>query len=346
MQSPEQQPLVSITIFCYNHERFIEECLEGVRAQTYQHTELIIMDDASTDRSVAVIREWIARHNIDCLFIAHEQNQGVSRTVNEAFARARGKYISPCSGDDVWLPDKLEKQVPIMQSLPEDYALVYSDAFRIDHDGNLLPKMFIEIHRKFDQVPNGDVRAALLEGNFIPGMTMLLRREAPEQVGSYDPTLGYEDWDMMLRLAQRYKFAYSPHVSVKYRVGPSSLTDLLIETNSPAYLLTNFTLLGRSLGYSWISPQQRARLLAMRRIIAETLYRTKAHQCRYALRETLRDQFDLRTFVIYLLSVFRIPASVPSSFVPTLRRAARLFRPRSQVNALPFTRGSNKENSL
>lgn len=346
MQSPDQQPLVSMTIFCYNHERFIEECLEGVRAQTYQHTELIIMDDASTDHSVAVIREWIARHNIDCLFIAHEQNQGVSRTVNEAFARARGKYISPCSGDDVWLPDKLEKQVPIMESLPDDYGLVYSDAFTIDHDGTLLPKKFIETHRKFDPVPNGDVRAALLEGNFIPGMTMLLRRGAPEQVGSYDPTLGYEDWDMMLRLAQRYKFAYSPHISVKYRVRASSLTNLLIETNSPAYLLTNFTLLGRSLGYSWISPQQRARLLALRRIVAEDLYRTKAQECTDALRETLRDEFDVRMFVIYLLSVLHIPASVPSSFVPSLRRAARLFRSRTPVNAVALTKDSNKENNL
>lgn len=345
MQSPDQQPLVSMTIFCYNHERFIEECLEGVRAQTYQHTELIIMDDASTDHSVAIIREWIARHDIDCLFIAHEQNQGVSLTVNEAFARARGKYISPCSGDDVWLPDKLEKQVPIMQSLPDDYALVYSDALRIDYDGKLLPEMFIETYRKFDHVPNGDVRAALLEGNFIPGMTMLLRRGAPEQVGSYDPTLGYEDWDMMLRLAQRYKFAYSPHVSAKYRVGATSITNLLIETNSPAYLLTNFALLGRSLGYSWISPQQRARLLALRRVIAEELYRTKAQECTNALRETLREQFDLRTFVIYLLSLSRVPPSLPYSVLPTLRRAAGLFRLPTHANAV-ISKSSNKERNL
>lgn len=333
-----------MTIFCYNHERFIEECLEGVRAQTYPHTELIIMDDASTDHSVAVIREWIARHDIDCVFIAHEQNQGVSRTVNEAFARARGKYISPCSGDDVWLPDKLEKQVPIMESLPEDYGLVYSDALKIDYDGNVLPEMFIQTYRKFEHVPDGDVRAALLEGNFIPGMTMLLRRGVSEEVGSYDPTLGYEDWDMMLRLAQRYKFAYSPHVSAKYRVGATSLTNLLIESKSPAYLLTNFALLGRSLGYSWISPEQRARLFALRRVIAEDLYRTKAREGTNALRQTLRDQFDLRTLVIYLLSLGRIPPSLPYSVMPTLRRAAGLFRVPTQANVT--SKSSNKERNL
>jgi GT2 family glycosyltransferase len=57
MQPQDRQPLVSMTIFCHNHERFIEECLEGVRTQTYQHIELIIMDDASSNKSVGVSRD-------------------------------------------------------------------------------------------------------------------------------------------------------------------------------------------------------------------------------------------------------------------------------------------------
>ena len=94
MQPQDRQPLVSMTISCYNSERFIEECLEGVRAETHQHTELIIMDDASTDKSVAVSREWVARQGVECLFIAPEQNQGVSRTVNGTYAHARARCIA------------------------------------------------------------------------------------------------------------------------------------------------------------------------------------------------------------------------------------------------------------
>jgi GT2 family glycosyltransferase len=66
MQPQDRQPLVSMTIFCYNHERFIEECLEGVRTQTYQHTELIIVDDASADKSVAVSGDILRRAPAFC----------------------------------------------------------------------------------------------------------------------------------------------------------------------------------------------------------------------------------------------------------------------------------------
>ncbi|HEV7684847.1 MAG TPA: glycosyltransferase [Pyrinomonadaceae bacterium] len=347
MQSPDSQPLVSMTIFCYNQEKFIVECLEGVRAQTYKHTDLIIMDDASTDGSVAVIREWIRRHDVECQFIAHEQNQGVSNTINEAYSLARGKYISPCSGDDVWLSDKIERQVPIMESLPEDYGLLYSDAVRIDESGKLLLPNFIAKHRRFDEIPQGDLRAQLLEGNFIPGMTMLVRREAQQRVGLYDSSLGYEDWDMMIRFAQQFKFSYSPHISVKYREVSTSLTNQFVRTHNPAHLLTNFTLYRRSLGYDWIDKNQRARLLVLSRAIAEELYRSGVPGSADALRKTLRDQFSLRMFVLYLLSLFRIPATTPAALMQTLRRAIVVPRRRAQPKtASAETRDSDAATNL
>jgi glycosyltransferase involved in cell wall biosynthesis len=322
MKPPDSQPLVSMTIFCYNHESYVEECLESVRAQTYKHTELIIMDDASTDNSVAVIRNWIMRHGIRCQFIVHERNVGVSRTINEAYALARGDYLAPCSGDDVWLVDKIEKQVPIMESLPEDYGLLYSDAFQIDESSQPLARMFIETQRKFDAIPQGNVRAELLDNNFIPGMTMLVRKKAQEDVGPYDPSLAYEDWDMMIRFAQRYKFAYSPEASVKYRVCASSFSKRLLSTQRLAVLLTNFSIYRRSLSYDWLNKDQHARLVANLVTIAKTLFRTREPECKRALRETLRQKFSFRLLGMYLLCVCHIPAGVSSSLLRPLRSAS------------------------
>ena len=217
-------PLVSMIVLCHNQARFVVETLESVKAQTYKPTELIILDDCSSDGSASVIENWLKENGIDCTFIRHQENQGICKSVNQALSLATGKYISMVASDDVWLPDKIARQVEIMESQPDDVGVLYSEAFQIDENGQTLPEMLIASFWKRRDFPQGQVLNNLLEVNFIPGLTTLIRLSCYDKIGLYDENLPWEDWDMWMRIARHYSFVYSPAPSAKYRVHERSYT--------------------------------------------------------------------------------------------------------------------------
>jgi glycosyltransferase involved in cell wall biosynthesis len=115
------QPLVSaITIFL-NAERFIEEAIESVFAQTYRRWELLLVDDGSTDGSTATARRYAAAHPDRVRYLEHanHENRGMSAARNLGIRHARGTYIAFLDSDDVWLPEKLAQQVPLLEAHPE-----------------------------------------------------------------------------------------------------------------------------------------------------------------------------------------------------------------------------------
>ncbi len=240
-------PLVTAYVGCYNHERFIIQALESVRAQKYPHLQLIICDDASTDHSQALIQNWINRYWPDALFLRHTRNVGVCRCNNEMVANARGKYITGVAGDDLWMPDKVLTQVKEMELLAPDVGVLYSDAYQIDENNHPLPKMFIESHRAFAQMPEGWIYDALVESNFIPGMAALIRRDAYIEAGPFDETLAFEDWDMWLRISRRFKFAYSHFISAQYRLVSNSM----VRTQSAAMAESCVLILAKCLAAGW-----------------------------------------------------------------------------------------------
>jgi glycosyltransferase involved in cell wall biosynthesis len=216
------KPLVSLMVVCYNQARFVRETLESVRAQTYKNTQLIIIDDCSTDDSVAIIEGWLRETGTKCTFIRHEKNQGICKTVNDALAHATGKYISMIASDDLWLPEKTERQVEIMESQPEDVAVLYSKAFLIDADGQRLPGMCTGADWEMPEMPEGRVLDTLLRGWFVLPQTALIRRSCYDKVGLYDENLSFEDRDMFLRIARHYSFTCSPLPTAMYRIHEAS----------------------------------------------------------------------------------------------------------------------------
>jgi glycosyltransferase involved in cell wall biosynthesis len=222
-------PLVTAFVGCYNHSRFVEECLESVRHQTYPKLEVIIFDDCSKDNSVSVIENWLKKHQLDWQFIPHTRNIGICASLNEVLRLARGKYISMVAADDVWLPDKTFRQVEMMEQMPSDVGVLYSDAFQIDENGETLPQMFIEAYRKFVVPPEGFLFDVLWEGNFIPAMTTLIRRDCFTKVGMYDEDLCFEDWDMWMRISRKFRFTYENVPEAKYRVISSSAVRTMSE---------------------------------------------------------------------------------------------------------------------
>jgi len=217
-------PLVTVAVVCHNHAQFVIEALESVKAQTYPNLHLVVLDDCSKDDSVSRIRHWLNRHYPDSVLVEHKANMGICRTVNDALANAKGKYLRFLAADDRWIPSTLSQQIEIMESVSEDVGVLYSDALLMDEHGELLPKTFIEIHRTFAEMPEGWIFDTLAHGNFIPAMTAVIRLRCVEVVGSVDESLITEDWDMWLRISRQFKFKYFPMPTAYYRMLRTSMT--------------------------------------------------------------------------------------------------------------------------
>jgi glycosyltransferase involved in cell wall biosynthesis len=115
------QPLVSVIMIFYNEEKFIEEAIVSVLGQTYEHWELLLVDDGSTDVSSTIAQGYAEQYSEKVRYLEHEnhQNRGMSAARNLGLSRASGEYIAFLDGDDVYLPHKLEQQVTILNSQPE-----------------------------------------------------------------------------------------------------------------------------------------------------------------------------------------------------------------------------------
>lgn len=283
-------PLVTVLAVCFNHERFLIECLEGIRRQTYQDFELLIVDDASTDRSASMIREWVGRHGIQCRVVVHERNLGLCPTLNEALGLVRGEFLAKVSTDDVWLEDKLERQLARMQSLPDSVAVLYGDAVMMDECGAVADQRFLEAHGVMDP-PVGNLLPILYRRNFIPSLTTMVRTQALRAVGGYDERLVYEDWDMWLRIAQRYEFAFMEGVVAKYRVVENSMVRTVARYASPNRLWSDGIILEKLLRSGTLDSAQAADV--RRRIwgMARGLLRVRDARAPAALMRAIRTQF-------------------------------------------------------
>lgn len=301
-----ETPLVTVIAVCYNHSRFVTECLESIRAQTYTNIQLIIMDDCSSDNSVTLIRDWIKLHKIKCEFIAHKVNRGLCRTLNEAVNLTKGTYISMIATDDSWLPEKIEFQVSEMESMPATVGVIYSDAYRIAENGQLLPKMFISSYREFETPPKGNLKEDLIHKNFIPAMTTLIRSTVYEKVGLYDENLIFEDWDFWLRTSSHFSFAFSPYPSANYRIVSTSMVQrVLVPENGEAHY-TFFQINRKILAMDNIKKTSRCRTAQRMLVASRGMYFADHPKALYALTQTLlltRKPLSLYFMVLTLLGL-------------------------------------------
>lgn len=215
-------PLVSVLVTTYNHAAYVEQALDSVRAQDWTDYEMIITDDASTDDTAAVVRAWLERTGTVAQLDVHERNVGICAARNRALARARGTLVCSLSGDDWYEPDRLSRQAPFLAAQPAEVGAVYSDVHVVDADGTVLPPSYL-VRSRPQGSPSGDVFADLQAASFLPALGVMVRRSAIDAVGGYDESLAFEDWDMWLRLADRFAFVHLDGVVASWRTLPTSL---------------------------------------------------------------------------------------------------------------------------
>lgn len=232
MPTLPEHPLVSVCIINYNQGRFFKDCLESFLSQTYKNTELIIIDDCSTDNSADIIKLLLAENNVQAKFIINTENKGICKNINKAIRESRGKYFSVVACDDYYGKHRFEKLVSAAKNLPDDYKVVFSNCNTVDEVGNLISKDFIgEIRPDLKKIPDGRIYFELLQNNFIPAIAMLIKKDVFKKVGLFDESLKLEDYDMWLRIARKYRFKYAEDNEVYYRQVNNSLIKVLSKSH-------------------------------------------------------------------------------------------------------------------
>lgn len=213
-------PLVSVVCLCYNQERFVEAAIQSVLSQTYKNVQLIVVDDASTDNSVAIIKSVLAG-NPGIQFLELKDNLGNCKAFNLGLAQAKGFFIIDLAADDVLLPHRVEKGVQVLTEKGQGYGVHFSDAEIMDESGMHLYNHSDRVPH--ETIPQGEVYKDIIERYFICPPTVMFTRAVMDVLGGYDETLSYEDFDFWIRSSRAFKYAYSPEVLVKRRISKNSL---------------------------------------------------------------------------------------------------------------------------
>lgn len=208
-------PIVSVIIAAFNARRWIGLSIESAQVQTLRDIEIIVVDDGSTDDTADVVTGMAL--DDPRIRLIRQSNAGVGAARNAGIRSSRGKYIAPLDADDLWSPEKLQKQVRRMEERGEGTALVYCWHRWIDEDG-------VPLGFKSRLTVEGDARTAIILRNFIGNASVpLFRSSAIDEVGPYltrDEQLGAqgcEDWDLSIRLAERWEIGIVDEVLVDYR---------------------------------------------------------------------------------------------------------------------------------
>lgn len=227
MTTGARMPLVSILVPAFNHERFVERCLDSVLEDPYPCKEIVIIDDGSTDDTGRRIAAWIARHGNDVpVEYVRRANKGVAATLNELAARARGEFLRLGASDDYLLPGGLDAQVEYLLAHPDKWAVI-GDSEVVDQDGHRLHDSGMrDLHHADKALYRSDegIRRAVITQWAVGGPVTLVRRRALETVAGWSETLRIDDWDFFLRLAAHDAIGFIDRNVCAYRIHGGNLS--------------------------------------------------------------------------------------------------------------------------
>jgi glycosyltransferase involved in cell wall biosynthesis len=198
-------PAVSVVLTTYNQAKWLRESVDSVIGQTFPDWELLLVDNGSTDETPQLLDEYRKRNDPRIIIKRYDQNLHNTTISNTAFREARGKYICLLYGDDYFLPTKLEKQFRFIETLSDEYGLVYCDAYKhIDATGELIPHQMPRMR--------GYVLEQLLQSPpQIWTIAPMIRRKCLLEY-PYNEQRFMEGEGVFLKIAMRYKFDYQEEI--------------------------------------------------------------------------------------------------------------------------------------
>lgn len=223
--------IVSVILPVYNGEKFVGRAIESVLDQTYEGLELIVVDDGSSDNSLDVVQSYTDSR----LKLFKKTNGGPASARNFGIKHSFGEFIALIDQDDLWYPEKLEKQI-ILLSQNSKLGMVYCDALSVYEDGSGPTSKWSELH-----VPQtGKVFIDLYQGNFILSSSAIFRKSLIHKIGLVDEDkkyFGVDDYECWLRIALNSEIGYVPEILVERRLHKSNLS--FRNKKSQAMMYTN-----------------------------------------------------------------------------------------------------------
>ena len=206
------QPLVSVVIPTYNRSTLVCTAIDSVLQQTWTNTEIVLIDDGSTDDTRAVISRYGDR-----VRYCYQPNTGLPAAArNAGIARATGEYVAFLDSDDYWMPEKLERQMQLFADTP-GYGMVACRCLAIDIEG-----AYLRISRSGS---SGMISQQLFMRNFIRTSSAVVSRRCLDAVGWFDERLGeFEEYDLWLRIAVQYPVGFMNDVLAVYVDNPYGIS--------------------------------------------------------------------------------------------------------------------------
>lgn len=202
-------PRVSVVMAVWNGARYLEKAVQSILTQTFTDFEFVIIDDGSTDSTPEKLQRYRAADRR--IRVYHQENAGLTRSLNRGFALAQGEYLARMDCDDIAFLDRFERQVEFLDRHPQ-VALVGSSVVRIDESGR-------EIKRSDCPTSHAEIVRALADYNCFTHSTVMLQKDKLTAVGGYREAYRHaEDYDLWVRLAERYELANLAEPLLYYRV--------------------------------------------------------------------------------------------------------------------------------
>ena len=216
-----RKPVISVIVANYNNGDYLEECLDSVLSQSCKNIELIVCDDSSTDDSLYILEKY-SKDNKNIKVLHNSSNIGVSRTRHRAIQASTGKYITTLDSDDYYTnEEKLEKELELIAKYKRlgKEVIAFSNVDVVDKEGKRVSSY------QGGNVVEGNLLSQILTRDCMIPRDFTFTKYGYFAVGGFDPNLSmYEDWDLKIRLADKYEFFYTGISGVAYRRKGSGLS--------------------------------------------------------------------------------------------------------------------------
>ncbi len=207
---------VDILLATYNGEQYLKEQLDSILAQSYNEFRLLISDDASTDDTIRILKEYEEKDNRITVFFQKE-NSGVIKNFEFLLERVENEYYMFSDQDDIWKEDKIEKSIKRIEET--DSSLVYTDLEVVDSDLNVTYKSYWKLKGIYNKIKKYNNFESLYLNNFVTGCTIISKKEFIDEVLPLPNTSKFvlHDYWIPLVLSQKHKISYIEEPLIKYR---------------------------------------------------------------------------------------------------------------------------------
>jgi glycosyltransferase involved in cell wall biosynthesis len=287
-------PKVSIIIPTYNCEKFIDKTIQSVIDQTYKNWELIIVDDLSTDNSRKILNEWKNKNNKIRLILLNKNSGGPAHPKNIGILYATGEYIAYLDHDDEWLPEKIEKQINILENNPK-IGIISCEGITIDENNNVIDMI------KIKEVPENGVFPDILSTDFIASnSSMIIPKKVIDKIGKRDENkkIGIaEDREFEMRVASfGYDISVIHEALFKYRIHKNN-SSKIGSTQGLNYAEANYKYLSFYKKYN-------SEYLIFNRLAREYLKLEDMEKSKKFIKLTIQQKMDFSLIIMYILLYF------------------------------------------